>query len=189
MRKIFIARVMELEELTKEVKGAIRPVPFKGIERFFDISGILLRPTLFQATLDQLAKVMSSLKPDFICALDSRGFLIGAPLSIMLKVPLVMIRKRGKLPGACHQIMYNKEYETGDVFEIQEQAVKSHSRIVIVDDVIATGGSMRAAFLLLERFEPVSVTGVCLMDLGLELSKTLKLDGKEVISLFNASEW
>ena len=180
---------MELEELTKQVMGVIRPVPFKGIERFFDISGILLSPSLFRATLEQLAKLVSSMKPDYICALDSRGFLIGAPLSLMLQVPLVMIRKKGKLPGICHQTTYDKEYESGDVFEIQERAVKSRSRIVIVDDVLATGGSMRAAFSLLERFQPDMLTGVCLMDLGLEVSKTLKLDGIEVISLFNASEW
>ncbi len=101
-----------------------------------------------------------------------------------------MIRKKGKLPGPCMSTGFDKEYEAGDVFEIQSGALKPHSRIVIVDDILATGGSVRAASRLVSEFKPESIKCICLMDLGLTgVDKDLEARGIHVNSLFDVSNW
>jgi adenine phosphoribosyltransferase len=182
--------VMEMtDEFTKEVTAAILPVPFKGIECFFDISGILAQPLLFRRTIEKLVEVARAFRPDYICALDARGFLLASPVCLDLLIPLVMIRKQGKLPGLCHGTIFDKEYESGDVFEIQDDVIRPKSRILLIDDVLATGGSLRAAHSLVKHFDPVAVEGLCLVDLGLESSKSLAAHGLHVTSLFHAASW
>ncbi len=181
---------MEFEELNSRVKEITPAIPFKGIERFYDISGILCDPNLFSATVDQLGTVVESFAPDYICALDARGFLLASPVSINLKIPLVMIRKRGKLPGDCVSISYDKEYESGDILEMQSGAIPQGSRVVIIDDILATGGTLKAARDLVRLFNPSEIVCVCLIDIGLPgATETLKNLGLRVVSLFDASQW
>lgn len=176
-------------DLSSQVAAVVKPIPFKGIDEFFDISGLLANPQLFKRVIETLSSRIKSLNPDFICALDARGFLIGAPVSLELGIPLVMLRKKGKLPGECFSTVFDKEYEAGDILEVQCGAIPSGSTIVIVDDVLATGGSMKGAYSLVRRFAPKRVIGACLMDLGLPMSADLKNHGLEVFSLFDVREW
>ena len=178
-------RELELEELIQQVRDMTPPIPFRGIPRFFDISALLSKPAVFQATITELSKLVSRFEPDVICALDARGFLLASPVCLSLKIPLVMIRKRGKLPGECICTTFDKEYEAGDVFEMQCGSILPGAKVVILDDILATGGSMRGAMSLVNQFHPASVTGVCLIDIGLPgVSNDLN-----VVSLFNASTW
>lgn len=177
-------------ELSVQVGHVIKPVPFKGIPEFFDIAGLLANPDLFKKVIDALCLLISDLKPDIICALDARGFLIGAPVSLRLGLPLVMVRKQGRLPGCCLITEFDKEYEKGDSFEIQCGAVKAGDKVVVVDDVLATGGSMKGAFSLIRKSSPASITGVCLMDLYLPGSREfLKANQMEILSLLDVREW
>ena len=176
-------------DLSSQVAAVVKPIPFKGIEEFFDISGLLVDPGLFKKVIDSLCERVASYNADYICALDARGFLIGTPVSLQLNIPLVMLRKRGKLPGECFHTVFDKEYESGDVLEVQCGAIKRGSTVVIVDDVLATGGSMKAAYSLVTQFQPKRVIGACLMNLGLPMSVTLHDEGLEVFSLFDVREW
>lgn len=179
-----------MEELSVEVGKVIKPVPFKGIPQFFDISGLLASPHVFEKVIDAMGSLVSDLKPDIICALDARGFLIGAPVSLRLGLPLVMVRKQGKLPGTCLITEFDKEYEKGDSFEIQCGAVKPGDKVVVVDDFLATGGSMKGAFSLIRQSSPASITGVCLMDLFLPGSREfLKANQLEILSLLDVRKW
>jgi len=181
---------MEFDALLEQVKALTPPIAFRGIPRFFDISGLLAKPTLFHASIEQLAKLVSQFEPDYICALDARGFLLASPVCLKLNVPLIMIRKRGKLPGECLFTTFDKEYESGDVFEMQSGSILPGARVVIIDDVLATGGSLRGAISLVKHFQPAAVTGVCLIDVGLPgVDEDLKSRGISVVSLFDASSW
>ncbi len=180
----------ELDALNRGVSLLIKPVPFKGIDDFFDISGLLAAPGLFQVVVDGMVKRVSHGQPTVICALDARGFLLGSPIALALKVPLVMIRKHGRLPGKCVHTAFNEEYETGDVFEIQEGAIQPGDRVVVIDDILATGGSMLAAFELVKKLGAGHVGGACLMDLHLPGSREiLKTHGINVWSLLDVSTW
>jgi adenine phosphoribosyltransferase len=176
--------------LQEEVFQVVRPIPFKGIEEFFDVSGLLKDPYLLKNVLDHLVDFIKVRKPTILCALDSRGFLFAPTVAIALNIPLVMIRKAGKLPGECARVSFNKEYESGDVFEIQKGAISESDRVIIIDDILATGGSMKAAFDLINSMRPQSVEGVCLIDLNLPGSRDyMREHSINVYSLFDASDW
>lgn len=180
----------ELEALNRGVSTLVKPVPFKGIKEFFDISGLLAAPEVFQVAIDCMVKRVKHGHPTVICALDARGFLLGAPISLALKIPLVLIRKQGKLPGQCVETTFNKEYESGDVFEIQRDAIQPGDRVVIIDDILATGGSMHGAFQLVKKLGAEYIGGACLMDLRLPGSREfLKTHGINVWSLLDVSTW
>ena len=173
---------MEFEELNSRVKTITPAIPFKGINRFFDISGILKDPSVFEGTIYHLGILVKSFLPDYVCALDARGFLLAAPVCLSLKVPLVMIRKRGKLPASCVHTTYDKEYESGDVLEMQSETIPAGSRVVVMDDVLATGGTLKAANCLVQTFGPSQVVSVCLIDIGLPgVAEKLKSSGIKVV--------
>lgn len=92
----------------------------------------------------------SPTKIDVIVGLDARGFLFGFAIAAELGIPFVPIRKKGKLPGKCQAFEYKLEYGT-DVFEIQENSLKPNQNVVIVDDLLATGGSLNAAYRLIKQ--------------------------------------
>ncbi|OAQ68390.1 adenine phosphoribosyltransferase [Pochonia chlamydosporia 170] len=121
--------------------------PIPGID-FVDIMPLFANPeahaTLVSALELQISQTFNNVKPDIIVGLDARGFLFGPGLALRLGVGFAAVRKKGKLPGPCVTAEYVKEYGK-DLFQMQEDAIKEGQKVLIVDDIIATGGSAKAA--------------------------------------------
>jgi len=134
-----------------DLKQHIRSIPDfpkPGI-LFYDISTLLAHPKAWHTAIERLAELIRPHKPDVLAGIESRGFLLAAPLALALGTGFVMMRKQGKLPGTTVRHTYSLEYGT-DTIEIQQDAVHKGSRVVLVDDLLATGGTMAAAVNLLE---------------------------------------
>lgn len=110
---------------------------------------ILGEPKLYDRLLENLANQVRHLKFDRILGIESRGFLLGPALALRLQLPFGPIRKRGKLPGELYSVQYELEYGT-DVLEVQKNSLPRGSNCLVVDDLIATGGSMEASKRLVE---------------------------------------
>jgi adenine phosphoribosyltransferase len=150
-----------------DLKKHIRQVPDfpkPGI-LFYDISTLLGHAEAWRETVNQLEEVVAAFKPDVLAGIESRGFLVAAPLALQLGLGFQMIRKQGKLPGRTIPFTYDLEYGT-DTIEIQEGAVEPGQRVVIVDDLLATGGTLKAAADLLNRIGANVVGGACIMELA-----------------------
>ncbi|MBV9748399.1 MAG: adenine phosphoribosyltransferase [Acetobacteraceae bacterium] len=126
---------------------AIPDFPKPGI-LFRDISTLLRNSDAWQFAMEQLANVTRPHRPTLLAGIESRGFLVAAPLALRLSCGFVMLRKRGKLPGAVVALDYALEYGT-DRIEIQADAVRPGDRVVVVDDLLATGGTLAAGIALL----------------------------------------
>ena len=135
---------MDLAKLLRDVPDFPKP----GI-LFKDITPLLANPAAMKAAIDRLAK-FSFGKIDKVAAVESRGFLFGVPLAMQLGVGFVPVRKPGKLPWKTNRIEYVLEYGT-DAVEIHQDAVRKGERVLLVDDLLATGGTMGAACQLIER--------------------------------------
>jgi adenine phosphoribosyltransferase len=134
-----------------DLKQHIRSIPDfpkPGI-LFYDISTLLAHPKAWHTAIERLAELIRPHKPDVLAGIESRGFLLAAPLALALGTGFVMMRKQGKLPGTTVRHTYSLEYGT-DTIEIQQDAVHKGARVVLVDDLLATGGTMAAAVNLLE---------------------------------------
>jgi adenine phosphoribosyltransferase len=134
------------------IKDHIRSIPDfpkPGIQ-FYDISTLLAHAEAWKEAVRQLADAVRPHKPDLLVGIESRGFLLAAPLALTLGLGFVMIRKRGKLPGDIIAHNYDLEYGS-DTIEIQADAIKPGARVVVLDDLLATGGTMVAAINLLRR--------------------------------------
>jgi len=135
-----------------DLKDHIRGVPDfpkPGIF-FYDISTLLAHPDAWSVATGRLASAVRAYQPDILAGIESRGFLVAAPLALKLGCGFVMLRKKGKLPGATIRHEYALEYGT-DTIEIQEGAVAKGQRVVILDDLLATGGTMEAGVTLLRN--------------------------------------
>ncbi len=131
---------------------------------FYDISTLLAHAGAWQATVDRLAEAVSEHSPDVLAGIESRGFLVAAPLALKLGIGFVMVRKQGKLPGATIPFTYDLEYGT-DTIEIQENAIEPGQRIVVLDDLLATGGTMKAATDLLSQVGGDVRGAACIIEL------------------------
>lgn len=123
--------------------------PKEGI-LFYDITGILTNPEAFSQIIDYYADRYKDNRPDMIAAIDSRGFLFASPVAYALKIPLLLIRKAGKLPRATISEEFALEYGT-DKVELNPDDVSDGTNVVLFDDLFATGGTAKAACNLLER--------------------------------------
>lgn len=135
-----------------DLKTQIRHVPDfpkPGI-LFYDITTLLQDPAGLRAAIDSLALPFRDQKIDLVVGIESRGFIFGAPVADRLGAGFAPVRKPGKLPSACVRESYALEYGT-DALEIHEDAVKKGQRVLIVDDLLATGGTARAAAALVEQ--------------------------------------
>jgi adenine phosphoribosyltransferase len=132
--------------------------PKPGID-FVDISPLLANPQNFEDAISTLAKAYDVTRIDVVVGPDARGFLLGLPLAQKLRVPFVMVRKPGKLPGATLSTRYGLEYGT-DELHIQEGAIQPGQQVLIADDIIATGGTIAAVGNLIRRAGG-NVAGVC----------------------------
>jgi adenine phosphoribosyltransferase len=117
---------------------------------FRDISPLLAAPEAFQYVIHKMAQRLSGKTVDALVGIESRGFIFAAPLAIELGVPLVMVRKPGKLPGATESIQYGLEYGS-DALHLQSGAVRPGSSVAVVDDVLATGGTAQAVGALVRQ--------------------------------------
>jgi adenine phosphoribosyltransferase len=133
-----------VESLLKESIVSIPDFPIAGIN-FKDITPLLADPALFPLAIDELYKLMSSWEVDAVVAIESRGFIVGAPLADRLRAGLIPVRKPGKLPGGKDCFSYTCEYSTGTL-EVRENAIREGGRYLVVDDLLATGGTARATY-------------------------------------------
>jgi len=159
-------------DLKKHVRQ-IPDFPKPGIN-FFDISTLIRHPEAWRTTIDRMAALVKPWKPDVLAAIDARGFLVAAPLAIPLNCGSIMIRKSGKLPGKVKSHSYGLEYGT-DTIEIQDDAVAAGQRVVIVDDLLATGGTLMAAAQLIRSSGGNIVGAAALIELSF-LKGRAKLD-------------
>jgi len=149
-----------------DLKQHIRSVPDfpkPGI-LFYDISTLLAHPRAWQTTVQRLAAALRPHQPDLLVGIESRGFLVAAPLAYELGRGFAMVRKRGKLPGGTARLTYDLEYGT-DTIEIQENAFTPGQRVVVLDDLVATGGTMQAAIKLVRQRGGVVAAAGCIIEL------------------------
>jgi adenine phosphoribosyltransferase len=135
-----------------DLDAAIRKVPDfpkKGI-LFFDITGILEQPEAFRYCIDALYDKYKDKHIDRIACIEARGFIFGAPLAVKMGVPLVLVRKKGKLPGKTHEQSFELEYGT-DTVCIQDVDIRDGDNFLVLDDLVATGGTVAAACDIIER--------------------------------------
>ncbi len=117
---------------------------------FYDISTLLRHPDAWQVAMGRMANLIRAYQPTLLAGIESRGFLLAAPLALKLGCGFVMLRKPGKLPGPVTGLDYDLEYGT-DRLEIQSDAIGDGARVVLVDDLLATGGTMAAGIALLRQ--------------------------------------
>jgi len=165
--------------MLEPVRNAIRDVPDfpkPGI-LFKDITPLLHDPALFKQVVDVLTERVRSVKADKIAAIESRGFLFGAPVAFALGISLVPIRKKGKLPYRTIEESYSLEYGTATL-EVHEDAIEKGDRVVVIDDLLATGGTAEATAKLVEKLGGKVVEFQFLVELAF-------LEGRKRLSNYN----
>lgn len=152
----------------KHLKALIRDVPDfpkPGI-LFRDITTLLKDGRRFQDAIDDMVALVKTLGPvDLVVGIESRGFVLGTPLALRLGTGFVPVRKKGKLPAKTYQVTYDLEYGT-DTLEIHRDAVAPGQRVLIADDLLATGGTAAAACRLVEQAGGIVGGIVCLIELN-----------------------
>ena len=147
-------KTIHVEErgLIKEIRAHVRDVPDFPVPGvlFRDITPLLAEPELMRAVIDVLAAKYRGQGIGAVVAIEARGFLFGLPLALVLDCPFVPVRKPGKLPAATRHIDYSLEYGTAGL-EIHDDAIQPGTRVVIVDDLLATGGTSQAAGRLVHQ--------------------------------------
>lgn len=169
----------------KTVADYVRTIPDfpePGI-MFRDVTTVLQDPDGFKLAIDEMQKILEGLDFDVIAGTESRGFIFGTPLAYNLHKPFVLVRKKGKLPAETVEMEYDLEYGSA-VIEMHKDSIKPGQKVVLVDDLIATGGTMEAAAKLVEKLGGEVVKMLFLMELeGLEGRKRLaKYDVASVVS-------
>ena len=132
---------------------------------FYDISTLLAHAPARQAALTRMADAAHALAPTAVAGIESRGFLFGVPIAHELGLPFAMVRKFGKLPGDTVAHAYDLEYGT-DTIEISQGLLEPGARVVLVDDLLATGGTAEASIALLRKVGAEPVGLVCLIELA-----------------------
>ena len=169
--------------LEARLRASIRDIPDwpKPGVTFKDITPLLNDPGAFAATIDALAGHFADAHVDRVLGVEARGFIFAAPVAYHLGAGFVPVRKAGKLPWEIEREEYVLEYGT-DLLEIHRDAVKPGERVLVVDDVLATGGTAAATARLVERIGGVVIGFGFVMDLAF-LGGMAQLDGHDVVSL------
>ena len=159
------------------IKSKIRTIknyPIDGV-MFRDITTLFEDPEGLRDSINKLSKRYKDLKIDKIAAIEARGFILGAPLAYILNVGLVLIRKPGKLPAKTISQDYDLEYGS-DQIEIHSDAIRPGEKVLIVDDLIATGGTAEAAVKIVEKMEGQIVECCFIIDLS-DIGGRARLEG------------
>lgn len=170
---------MASQELIKNLEETIENIsdfPIPGIQ-FKDISPIFLNPKLYEDVIADLVE-FSKGKIDAVCGIESRGYLFGIAIAVALEVPFILIRKAGKLPPPVISEKYDLEYGSA-IIETREGQIKQGQRVLIHDDLLATGGTTEAAAKLVEK-QGATVSQFSFL-IGLK-----DLNGEEKLKKFNA---
>lgn len=159
----------------KRVEDYVRTIPDfpeEGI-MFRDITTVIESPEGFHLAIDEMKKCLDGVEFDAIVGAESRGFIFGAPLAYALGKGFVLVRKKGKLPCKTVSMSYDLEYGSAEI-EMHEDSIKPGQKVVVVDDLIATGGTVEASIKLIEQLGGEVVKVLFLMELaGLEGRKRL----------------
>lgn len=167
---------MDLKDYIRDVPDFPKP----GI-LFRDISPLLATPDAWQKAVNELCIRVARHKPDVLVGIDARGFLVAAPVAYRLGVGFSMLRKKGKLPWKTVERTYELEYGT-DTLQLNADAIKPGQRVVICDDLLATGGTAEAAIKLVQDCGGKPVALACLIELA-DLNGRTRLADVEVNSL------
>ena len=132
----------------KEYIRSIKDYPKKGI-LFRDITTLIKNEKAFANSIDQIIERSEKFKLDKIAAIESRGFVFASAVSYLLKKPFILLRKKNKLPADTHSVDFNLEYGTATI-EVHKDSIKENDSVLIIDDLIATGGTAEAAAKLIE---------------------------------------
>lgn len=165
---------MTIEMLDKAIRR-VPDFPKPGI-LFYDITSILSNPEAFKFVIEQMVEKYKDGKIDAVAGVESRGFVFAAPLAEKLGIPLILIRKKGKLPGDTYECSYALEYGTATI-EVHKADISKGQKILVVDDLIATGGTLAASKNLLaqggaEAVEFFGVIGLPDLNYGKVLNPT-----------------
>jgi Adenine/guanine phosphoribosyltransferases and related PRPP-binding proteins len=136
----------------KIINDAVRRVhdfPKKGI-CFYDITGLLVQPDVFNYCINKMLDFCKTLPIDAIAAIEARGFVFASPIAMQLGLPLILVRKKGKLPGEVYQASYSLEYGEATI-EVHKSDIKKGQNILVLDDLIATGGTLNATRSIIEK--------------------------------------
>lgn len=173
-----------IQDLDKSVRRLI-DFPKKGIV-FYDITSVLVNPKAFKFCIDKMIEIYSkpdSPKIDAVAGIESRGFVFAAPFAEKMGIPFILIRKKGKLPGQTYSCSYNLEYGTAEI-EIQKSDVQKGQNILLVDDLIATGGTIEAAKKLVQMCGAKSTDAFGVIGLP-DLNYQKTLESLNVTTLIN----
>lgn len=170
----------DLNSLFKEHIRDIPDFPEPGI-MFRDITTLLANPEMFRLAIDELLRPYSGERIDKVVVIESRGFIFGTPMAYQLGAGVVPVRKPGKLPGDTWTEEYSLEYGT-NTLEIHKDAILDHERVIIVDDLLATGGTVEATIRLVERFGG-EIAGISVLAELLDLKGRDRLGSYPVHSL------
>jgi adenine phosphoribosyltransferase len=166
-------------ELTPLIRD-IADFPKKGI-LFKDITTLLKDSAAFKLAIDQLADLVRGYRPEMVIGMESRGFIFAAPIAYLLGAGFVPVRKLGKLPAPVVSTEYDLEYGT-NTLELHQDAIKPGQRVVIVDDLLATGGTVSATIDLVQQLHGEVTAAAFLIELT-DLRGRERLKGYEVASL------
>lgn len=169
----------------KELKDYVRSIPNfpkEGVN-FRDITTVLQDPAGLRLAITEIQKALVDLDFDLVVAPESRGFIFGMPIAFNTRTGFVPVRKKGKLPSETIEETYDLEYGTATI-EIHKDAIVPGQRVVIVDDLLATGGTLKAIINLVERLGGEVVKICCLIELP-ELNGRKLLDGYDVSTTLN----
>ena len=169
-----------MEERLKKAIRSIPDFPKKGI-LFRDITTLLKDQAIFAEAIEMLAKRHEGKGIGKIVAMESRGFILGTPLAYLLKAGFVPVRKKGKLPAETYDVSYELEYGT-DRLEIHKDAIESGEKVLIIDDLLATGGTAAATVELLKNFD-AEIAGIDFLIELTDLKGRDKLKGYDVFAL------
>ncbi|MGL4525150.1 MAG: adenine phosphoribosyltransferase [Spirochaetia bacterium] len=139
---------MNLEKLDKTIRR-VPDFPSKGI-LFYDITAMLAHPGAFRFVIDEMVRLYKDKNLGAVAGVEARGFLIAAPFAYEMGIPLIPVRKAGKLPGVTLKASYQLEYGRAEV-EVHQSDIPVDKNVLLVDDLIATGGTLAASADLLER--------------------------------------